>query len=212
MAYAYVLPKDRKHGKLSPHAVPGIFIGMGYYDGHPIQEKGGYKLLTALDNPKSVVCSRDVVFLEDKFTLPSHGEGETIKSHHEEEESDEEEEPVGSKNELQENLVVELPISGEDSNLVVELPGSGDHSPVDSGEQSSGEDDFDTYEDARSEPEEEPQQLSVHRLRSGKVWKNAFLTFPGPPLNVALNDPEWIAAMKKEDQQMKDMGVYELVE
>src|SRR5215469_12495036 len=37
------------------------------------------------------------------------------------------------------------------------------------------------------------------------------LTPPGPPINTALNDPDWRAAMKKEDDQMKDMGVFELV-
>ena len=201
LAYAYVLPKNREYGKLSPRGTPGIFIGLEYYDGHPIQEKGGYKVLTDLNDPKSVICSRDVIFLEDEFTLPSHGEGETIsKSHHREEENDDEE-SVG----FQDNLIVEIPVSGEDSNLIRELPTSG--------EQSSGEDEPDSYEDARSEPEnDEIQQQSVHRLRSGKVWKNVLLTFPGPPLNVALNDPEWIEAMKKEDQQMKDMGVFELVE
>jgi len=70
LAYAHVLPKNRLHGKLSPRAIPGIFIGLEYYDAHPLQQKGGYKILTDMDNPRSIICSRDVVFIEDEFCIP----------------------------------------------------------------------------------------------------------------------------------------------
>ena len=200
---------------MSPRATPGIFIGLDYYDAHPLQQKGGYKILTDINNPKSIICSRDVIFIEDQFTIPvkntkssSHVEGETIRIHHGEDDSDDD---------PNDNCIVELPTSGENSGsggneCIVELPISGESKPGEqpSEEHSSGED---NYEDARSGSEDdESDQQSVHKLRSGKVWKKAFLTFPGPPLKVALSDPEWIAAMEKENQQIKDMGVFELVE
>jgi hypothetical protein len=53
--------------------------------------------------------------------------------------------------------------------------------------------------------------MIIDQLPDWEYYATALLTHPGPPINVALNDPAWRIAMKKEDDQMKDMGVYELV-
>jgi hypothetical protein len=68
LAYVRVLPNNLPAGKLSPRAKKGRFIGTTVYDGQPVQTRG-YKILLHDSDPKSVVISRDVYFVEDQFDV-----------------------------------------------------------------------------------------------------------------------------------------------
>ena len=66
LAYVRILPKNT--AKTQPRATRGRFIGYGNYDGQPITERG-WKILTREGDPKSVVISRDVYFVENQFDI-----------------------------------------------------------------------------------------------------------------------------------------------
>jgi hypothetical protein len=283
-AFAYTLPKNRTHGKLSPRATPGIFIGLAYYDGHPLQQHGGYKILTNLDDPKSIICTRDVYFVENKFTLPTetvvHDEGEKLPhmlqphhGHNDDGDDDIAEQGEPQPGEPEEQLPGEGMLPDEISDdqpyempdeMPDELPDELPHDdiapvPQPAVPQSDHDSESDVESDGDIAAVPQPELPEMRRLAQpnqrrgrsagpigdwssilpwGKVasaliasalllhtgppmiidqlpdWEyyaTALLTHPGPPINVALNDPAWRIAMKKEDDQMKDMGVYELV-
>jgi hypothetical protein len=66
LAFAYVLPKRPSKGNLSARAVPGLFVGLGSYFGYPKQLHDTYKILPDPADPKSLILSRDVYFVEDR--------------------------------------------------------------------------------------------------------------------------------------------------
>ena len=233
VAYAYVLKKNRPQGKLSPRGIPGIFIGLGYYDGHPIQQYGGYKVWHKEAKSLTVSCTRDVVFLEDKFVVESSslGEGEEVRTQNHLNEDEADSEDDYDSGEIHDDPVAVNPVmEPENINGVgrEEVENSNELDSDEDEEYASGEDGISEYV---SGEENDLPITPQRRLRStgpvgdwskvlGETWgklahgihnAQVYLSFPGPPLKVALNDENWRQAMKKEDQQMKDMGVYELV-
>jgi hypothetical protein len=281
LAYAFILPKNRPKGKLSPRATPGIFIGFGSYFGHPQQRYESYKIMTKPSDPSSIVYSRDVYFVEDRFSLDdqpsfSNSAGEDryrrlLESQAEPEDDDEDESrevDVGNEGNADE-VRASSENSGQDGSESGSVYADADEGSddaggdVDDGETDEGEDggagDVDNGSEAGNEPDEigaqkngigdaerqqgeqdEPprrtQQRKIyqrveratrrntyipgngfnnypehHRQFSNVAPGHVLLTYPGPPARVAINDPDWRQAMKKENDQMIEMGVFELV-